>query len=142
MARTSPDVLAEFSALRLFDRCSTRQLKLVARLGTRVRVPAGRKILVAGTRSSEFMVLMSGRAQCLIGDTVVALFEAGDFFGEVAALAGGARTATVSAIEDSELLVLEPSELDALLAEVPTVTTRMAEGLASRLRRANELAVA
>lgn len=142
MARTSPTVLSELSSLRLFDRCSNKELKVVAQLGTRVGVPAGRTIVVAGSRGSELMVLMSGRAECLISDTVIALFAAGDFFGEIAALAGGRRTATVTAIEDSEVLVLEASELDVLLSRVPKVATRMAEALAARLRRANELAVA
>lgn len=105
-------------------------------------MPAGRRVLVAGRQGREFVLVLAGSARCLVGERPVALFGAGSFFGEVAALTGGTRTATVVAVEDMELLVLERHELEALLVAVPGVALRMAREMARRIRVADELAVA
>jgi CRP-like cAMP-binding protein len=72
--------------------------------------------------------------------TKIARFGPGDFFGEVAVLDGGARTATVVADSDMTVLVLSPSEFDALLDLSPQVARRVVAAMASRLRRATVLA--
>ena len=54
---------------------------------------------MAGQRGREVMLVLAGRAVCLVGDErPVAVFGPGSFFGEIAALDGGTRTATVSAL--------------------------------------------
>ena len=137
-SREAQDQLA---ALPIFGRCSRRELGALSRLGTRVGVPASRRIVLAGSRDSEVMFVLSGFASCVVGDAEVAVFGPGDFFGEIAALTRGPRTATVTAILDMELLVLDRGELDTLLTEVPSVAMRMLEALAQRLRHANDVAV-
>lgn len=138
-SRETRDQLAE---LPVFGRCIRRELATVSRIGTRVPVPAGRRIVLAGSHGSEVMFVLSGYASCVVGSAEIAVFGPGDFFGEVAALTEGPRTATVAAVTDMDLLVLDRAELDSLLTEVPSVALHMLEALAKRLRRANDLAVA
>jgi CRP-like cAMP-binding protein len=52
-------------------------------------------------------------------------------------LDGSRRVATVTAITAMTLLVMNPQELDALLAEVPTVARRMLAAVGARLRLAD-----
>ena len=127
------------SDLALFSRCSRRELRRVSQLGTGVRVHAGRQLMVEGERGSEVMIVVSGIASCLVGGREVATFSAGDLFGEVAALDGGRRTATVVARREMELLVLERREFNQLLAAAPSVAQRMVGTMALRLRRANDI---
>ena len=138
-SREARDQLAE---LPIFGRCTRRELGALSMMGTRVQVAAGRRIVLAGSLDSEVMFILSGYASCVVGEAEIAVFGPGDFFGEVAALTGAPRTATVTAVADVDLLVLDRAELDTLLTEVPSVAQRMLEALAQRLRRANDLAVA
>jgi CRP-like cAMP-binding protein len=110
---------------------------MVERLGTRMRVQPGRVLITAGERGAESFIVLSGFASCLVAGTEVALFGAGDIFGEVAVLDGGPRTATVVAETEMELLVLTIDELDALIRTSPTVARRMLRTLGGRLRLAN-----
>lgn len=137
--RGKADKLAE---VPLFAGCPPKELKNVANLGTRVVVPAEQTLVVQGARGIEVMVVLSGRARCLRDGWAIALFGPGDFFGEVAVLDGGPRTATVVADTDMEVLVLDRLEFELLLEGSSEVRRRMVRVLASRLRSADDLAVA
>lgn len=76
------------------------------------------------------------------GGMEVARFGQGDFFGEVATLDGGPRTATVVASTDMEVLVLSRGEFDMLVKSSPEVAHRVLRAMASRLRQANAPTVA
>ncbi|MDX1810954.1 MAG: Crp/Fnr family transcriptional regulator [Gammaproteobacteria bacterium] len=63
---------------------------------------------------------------------------AGDIFGEIAVLAGGERTATVKAIEPTEIMVLEKRDLIPFLDKNPNVAIQLLATLAQRLRTTDE----
>ena len=84
--------------------------------------------------------MLSGVASCRVESKVVASFGDGDFFGEVATLDGGPRTATVVAVTDMEVLVLDRSEFQALIALSPEVASRILLAMARRLRSASGVA--
>lgn len=127
------------SELWLFEGCKRRELRALEKLGTRVSVPAGRRLLLEGSRGSEVLIALSGQAVCVVGDELVDTFGPGDVFGEIAALDGERRTATVTAETAMEVLVLELPEFEELLRVAPTITRRLLDLAARRLRRANDL---
>lgn len=129
----------DIDGLWLFDDCSARQRRAVAQLGTRLQVPAGRRLLVQDTRGSEVILVLSGSAVCSVDGTVVAVFAAGDFFGEIAALDGKRRTATVTALTDVAVVVFDGHEFEQLLAVSPKLAMRILKVAARRLRSANDL---
>jgi len=132
---------AALGDLPLFSGCRSHDLKQLERLGTRLRVGAGKQLLTAGDPGREVVVVLSGDATCFVGDTEVACFGAGDFFGEVATLDGGLRTATVIAATDMEILVLNRFEFDLMIESSPVVAHRMFCTMAQRLRSASVVAV-
>lgn len=67
------------------------------------------------------------------------LLGPGDIFGEIAMLDGGERTATVKAIEPTELLVIEKRDFVPFLEKNPKVAILLLSTLASRVRTADEL---
>jgi len=130
----------ELADLWLFAECSAKELERLASLGTRIGVSAGRMLIERGTRGAEVLVVLTGSARCFVNGTEIARFGPGDFFGEVAVMVGGSRTATVVADTDMEVIVLSPWEFESLLHESPTVVRRIVEVMAERLRRADALA--
>lgn len=68
-------------------------------------------------------------------ETLLALFSAGDCFGEIAALDGGPRSATAVAVERTETLALLRDDLIAFLREHPDFALEVIALLATRLRR-------
>jgi len=105
-------------------------------------MPSGKVLTAAGSRGAEVLILLSGTATCLVREVEVTRFGPGDFFGEVATLDGGPRTATVVASTDVELLVLNRIEFERLVKSSPEIAHRMLRTMAHRLRQANAQAVA
>jgi CRP/FNR family transcriptional regulator, cyclic AMP receptor protein len=72
-------------------------------------------------------------------EMVFGILGPGEFFGEISLLDGEARTATVTAIEPTELLIIERRDFIAFLERHPAVAIRLLGTLALRLRLTNEL---
>ena len=62
----------------------------------------------------------------------------GAIFGELAMLDGEARSASVEATEDTDLLALPASDMRALIREHPGMAEKLVVALTRRLREANE----
>jgi CRP-like cAMP-binding protein len=67
---------------------------------------------------------------------VVARLGPGDFFGELSALQGGARTARAVAVARTRVLELDGPTLEAMCLEQPEIAIRMIRGLVARLTEA------
>ena len=67
---------------------------------------AGDVVFNEGDPAADFYVIESGKAEVVKGDQVIATLEEGDFFGEMALLSDDARSATVRAAEDMEVVIV------------------------------------
>ena len=67
------------------------------------RAKAGSDVIRQGEPGDTFYIVVSGRLAALIDGTVVGELGPADSFGEIALLRATERTATVRAIEDSDL---------------------------------------
>jgi CRP/FNR family transcriptional regulator, cyclic AMP receptor protein len=140
---TPPSGLADATdSVPIFAGCTPRAKKRLSHLGTRIHMSAGKPLTKAGGRGAEVLIVLAGTAICEVHDREVARFGPGDFFGEVATLDGGPRTATVIAHTDMEVLVLSRSEFETLVKASPEVAHRILTTMARRLRHANAAAVA
>jgi CRP-like cAMP-binding protein len=128
--------------MALFSTCTSSELRRLARLGTRLRMASGRHLVMAGRGGAEVLMVVKGSASCVVSGTEVARFGAGDFFGEIAALDGGPRTATVVATSDMEVLVFTAREFEDLVKTSPEVAHKVLRVMARRLRHADARAVA
>jgi MFS family permease len=68
---------------------------------------AGETIVRQGEHADRFYVIAAGRTEVVVDDEPVRTLAAGDWFGEIALLGESARTATVRALTDVELRVLD-----------------------------------
>lgn len=120
----------------VFARCSEKELEAVAGMGTPIAVEPGYVLTREGRRGHEFFVITEGRAACSIGGQQVSTLEAGDFFGEVALLDGGRRSATVVAETAMKVIVLDSREFSEMIRDVPSAARQIMVTLAQRLRAA------
>jgi CRP-like cAMP-binding protein len=135
--RRGKDSKAELlSNVRLFSTCNKRELARIASLVDEVEAPKGKVIVRQGDPGRECFVIADGRARATMRGKGTAVLGPGSFFGEMALLDQGPRSATVMAETDMHLLVLGSRQFSALINEVPTVAVRIMQGLAERLRAA------
>jgi CRP-like cAMP-binding protein len=84
----------------------------------------------------EFFIILDGTASVLIDDEVVATLGPGDFFGEVAALDGGPRTASVRAETQLRCVTLPVNGLRQFLLDHPVVAINLLPEIVRRFRNA------
>jgi len=128
--------LSEKDRKIVLDRCKRRAVR-------------PRTVIVSqGSTGRDMFIVDSGSLKVSVfsGDGKEISFvvlRAGDYFGELSLIDGRRRSATVTAIESSELLVLSHADYEQLLQEYPRTATRFLTRLlltlAKRMRATDEL---
>jgi CRP-like cAMP-binding protein len=118
----------------MFTNATERDLKAVAKHGAARMVPAGKTIMREGEKGDRFFVVIDGAVRVTRNGRKVVDLRAGRGFGELALLSNAPRTATVTTIEDTELVSIDRKAFSNLLDESPAFARRMLESLAGRLR--------
>jgi CRP-like cAMP-binding protein len=119
----------------LFAGFSDRQIADVLATAKQRQFAAGEQIIHRGVEGGRgFYMIVEGRTEVRAGDTVLAHFGPGDYFGEMALLLPDtARTADVVAVEDTTCLVITEWDLRALLSAHPEIGLAIMGELARRL---------
>jgi CRP-like cAMP-binding protein len=116
-----PALLGLVQAQRLFVDLPPAAQELVAGRLHRRGVPAGTRVIAAGDTGEEFYLVESGRLDAVRGAATLSAMGPGDCFGEIALLRDVPRTASVVAVEDAVLLVLDRADfLEAVGADPQT----------------------
>lgn len=113
--------------------CTRAQLHDVARLAERIQVGEGEVLTKEGRIGREFFLILSGTVGVTQKGRRVNTLGPGDFFGELAALNPGPRSATVTALSDVDVLIIGPREF-AAMADIPGFRDALMKSMASRLR--------
>ncbi len=121
-------------AVWLFERCSNRELQALQRIATALDVPAGKVLTKEGEIGREFFVMVRGKAEASRGGIAIATVGTGSFFGEMALLDRRPRSATVTTLEPSSVLVITAGAFNSLVGTMPSVDRKMLLVLAERLR--------
>ncbi len=122
LAKDSPAITAALRAVPLFARLTESQAALLAATGVRRKVLAGEVVFRESQSPDGLHVVLEGRLRIYKraeDDTEVDLSTAGpgDTYGEMALLDDGVRSASVVALEPTELLVLGREPFLRLLSE-------------------------
>ena len=123
----------------LFSRLRRRQLDSLARIFIERTCAAGEVIVPQGRDGYGFFVIHSGAAEAILersdGSTeVVNTFGPTDYFGELALLDDGPRTASVVATETTECLILPRENFLGLLRRDGDRAVEIMTELAKRFR--------
>jgi CRP-like cAMP-binding protein len=128
--------------VQLFEACSVRQLRAIARIADVQEVPAGNVLARTGEPGDRFFVIVDGAARIEISPHHQNRMGPGAFFGEMSLLDGEPRSATVIADTAMRLLVISRRDFVTLLREVPSLTQQMLVTLCQRVRAAEKAATA
>ena len=132
--------LKRLAKVPLFAECSKSELGRIAALADELEVPAGRVLMRQGEDGHECFVILSGRARVSFrGKRGTMVLGTGDAFGEMALLQPrGKRSATVTAENDMDVLVLTSRQFASLLDDVPSVARKVLSAVANRVREAEK----
>ncbi|MFQ5899515.1 MAG: cyclic nucleotide-binding domain-containing protein [Candidatus Methylomirabilia bacterium] len=124
----------------IFQACTRRQLRAVARITEVLEEPAGKTLTRAGEPGTEFFLIVDGTARVELTARKQPRLGPGDFFGEMSLLDGEPRSATVVAESAVRLLVINRRNFSTLLTKVPRLTQSILVTLSRRVRQAERLA--
>ena len=120
----------------LFERLSPTERSKIARLFKQRKFAAGETVTKEGADAAAFFVIESGTATVTIGGERRGTMKAGDFFGEIALIDEGARSATVTADTDLVCQGLTLWDFRPWVEQNPAVAWTLLQTLAGRLRQA------
>lgn len=138
MARDSK--LEHLAQVRLFSACTKKELALLGKATDEVSVAAGKEVVTEGSVGHEFFLILDGTANVIRNGRKIATLGPGQYFGEMALLDKGVRTATVKTETPTQLLVLGQREFSGVLDEVPALAHKLLISMAARLRESDERA--
>ena len=121
-------------AIPLFERLDRHHLERLGMLTEEVDVPSGKVLIRQGETGDDMMIVAAGQVGVERDGERINQLGPGDFFGEIAIIQRGPRTATVTAEGPTRLLVLNHRDFHSLLDEFPEVADEVMLTLAQRVR--------
>jgi CRP/FNR family cyclic AMP-dependent transcriptional regulator len=135
--KTKSNLTSLLKTVPIFSACSNRELATVAKIIKEVDFPAGRVICREGETGVGLHIVVEGETKVVIGGRTRRRLGPGAFFGEIALLDGGPRTATVVAETPVKTLAIPSWSFKAVIKSQPSLALKMLEETCRRLR-ANE----
>jgi CRP-like cAMP-binding protein len=139
----SPEARIEhLRRVSLFSECTDEELRRIADISRVVEAPVGTIVTQMGTPGDSFFFLIDGRVSVQTPVGPGEPLTPGDFFGEMSLLDGEPRSATVTAVTDLRMLVVDRTHFWRLLNETPDLVRRILVVLSRRIRRLEQAATA
>jgi type II secretory ATPase GspE/PulE/Tfp pilus assembly ATPase PilB-like protein len=138
--------LEKLRSVQLFRNLSDDNLRQIAYRVTEKRFAANQIIVRQGDPGEEMFLILEGSCQVFLGEESLGFerelrrYGPGDYFGEVALVSGGKRTANVRTLADSRLLALHLEHLSDLFRQSGDLALAICRGLASYVQEANRSA--
>jgi CRP/FNR family transcriptional regulator, cyclic AMP receptor protein len=127
----------------LFAGLSQDELRMIAQIIKQQRYARNRVIIRAEERGDVFFLLTAGVVRVSVAgnqgkEIILGVLYPNDFFGEMALLDGLPRSATVTAVADSEVLMISRRDFLDCIRRVPQIAAKMIVTLSLRLRRTDQ----
>jgi CRP/FNR family transcriptional regulator, cyclic AMP receptor protein len=137
--------IEEFLAkVPIFSALSRPQLANLAKLVQQRSFPRGTVIIRQGDTDATLYIIQSGSVKITrknptgTGELALATIGSGDFFGEMTLLDGSPRSATVTAIEPTDCLMLTRWVFYSTLRADPEIAVAMLPTLSQRIRNVDD----
>ena len=141
---THIDPLSALSEHQLFTSTTADDLARLVSSGRTFDLMRGDLLFDEGDISHSLYLVLSGRVAIVMTseidqrESVIALMEVGDLFGELGLLDDGTRSATARALEPSTVIEIPYEPVRALFEDQPELVWGMGRMLAKRLRVMDE----
>jgi CRP/FNR family transcriptional regulator, cyclic AMP receptor protein len=126
----------------IFSQLSDDKLGQISNLSLKKKFNKDSVILSEHETGSAFFIVINGKVKISRlsedgNEVILTTLSESDFFGEMSLLDGSSRSATVTAMEDSELLIIQRNEFINLLHSDPDISIALLIELTQKLRAAN-----
>ncbi len=126
----------------VFSQLNDDKLGQISDLSTRQEYNKESVILSEHETGSTFFIVIKGKVKLSRisedgNEVILTTLSDSEFFGEMSLLDGSSRSVTVTAIEDSELLIIQRKEFINLLHSDPDISIALVVELTQKLRAAN-----
>jgi HD-GYP domain-containing protein (c-di-GMP phosphodiesterase class II) len=133
-------------SIQFFSEMSNRDLRMVARFAATKKHGKGEIIIREDTVADTFYIIQKGKVAITKKfedgeEMVLAIQHDGDFFGEMALLDQGPRSASAVALEPTVLLEISRVDFSILLKKAPLLAYAMMRELSARLRGTGALMI-
>ena len=128
------DPVAALQRVKLFADLDRRQAEQIARLLKLRHFSKGETVIIEGSGGAAFFLIDSGEATVSSKGVQLATLGPGDYFGEIALIDGGPRSATVTAATDLVCYGLTFWEFRPLVEKNSTIAWKLLQAFAKRLR--------
>jgi CRP-like cAMP-binding protein len=122
----------------LFADLNRREVEKIARLFKERRFSAGETVVREGSGGAAFFLIDSGEAAVSVGGKERGTLEPGDYFGEIALIDEGARTASITATSDLVCYGLTFWDFRPLVQANAEIGWKLLQSLAKKLRVAQD----
>jgi len=146
MADMTPDTnnrYAMFQEVALFAGLPEELLRTVADCAVTKSVKKNTILMSEGDNTDSLYLILSGRLKVFVSDeegreVTLNLLGPGEYFGELAPLDSGPRSASVMALETSKLAVMSKASLQQCLTGHPAIALQLIRDLVRRIRSLTE----
>jgi CRP/FNR family transcriptional regulator, cyclic AMP receptor protein len=128
-------VIDDLAALPPFNAIDRAQLETLVKYADEFDVPAGTTLTHEGKHEGSVFIVIVGTIEIERGGRTVDTIGPGGFFGEIAAIDGGPRTATGRALEDTRVVALSPRQVNDALDVSPELRSIVMSTMEERLAR-------
>ena len=135
--------MTEAGESAFLTRLASGDLDAVTNSARRRKFPKGAVLFWEGDPADDVVILVSGRAKAWVSspdgrEVILNLLDAGDIIGELSAIDGAPRSATVTTLEPAEALITPRTAFCDLLAERPGIALELLRLVTSKLRESSQ----
>jgi len=123
------------SSIPLFSQLSRRECARLAKAMHEYTYEAGRAVTSEGGGGQGFFVIREGKARVEVKGRRAKILGPGDYFGEMALISGGPRSATVTAVTDLRCQFLLQSEFREFVEDHPKVAWALLQAMVARIQQ-------
>ena len=128
-------IIDDLGQLPIFAEVGPAELAALAKYAEERDVAAGEELTHEGKHEGSVFVVLTGSVEIQRDGRSVDTIGPGGFFGEIAAIDGGPRTATGRALQDSRVVVVSPRQFNDVLDASPDLQAAVMAEMERRLAR-------
>ncbi|MBU1678047.1 MAG: Crp/Fnr family transcriptional regulator [Bacteroidetes bacterium] len=130
------------SLVPIFSELPDETLERLAKIGIRKEYDKDTLILMEEDSGNALFVIVTGKVKVSRNsddgrEVILSILSESDFFGEMALLDGNARSASVTALEKSDIFIIQREHFLDLLQQYPEISILLLQELTMRLRAAD-----